>query len=152
MAAGLFVLANLPTVAARTAVVPRHSILPRHFPPRIWHAPPNSCRTSGLNVNRHLQPFFVAGVPATLFYIVGPVLTGVVVAPLGVLRDFSGSRNFGAVHVIEAHKCGHHQAEKLESWKGLPELGTNGDLLILLSRDWWIRLHGSVVDLKAGSR
>ncbi|PBK70182.1 hypothetical protein ARMSODRAFT_1018271 [Armillaria solidipes] len=39
----------------------------------------------------------------------------------GCSTGFSGSRSFGVVHVIEAHKCGHHQTEELESWKGLPE-------------------------------
>lgn len=33
-------------------------------------------------------------------------------------------------------------------WKGAPEPGVNGDLLILLSQDRWIRMHGAVDDLK----
>ena len=34
-------------------------------------------------------------------------------------------------------------------WKGVPEPGLQGDLLILLSQDRWVRLKGSVDDLKA---
>ncbi|MCJ1433989.1 hypothetical protein MMC27_003354 [Xylographa pallens] len=34
-------------------------------------------------------------------------------------------------------------------WKGAPEPGVKGDLLILLSQDRWIRLKGDVDDLKA---
>lgn len=34
-------------------------------------------------------------------------------------------------------------------WKGVPEPGKKGDLLILLSQDRWIRMQGSVDDLKA---
>ncbi|PBK92342.1 hypothetical protein ARMGADRAFT_1081129 [Armillaria gallica] len=47
-----------------------------------------------------LQSFLVAGVPETLFYIIGPALTGVVVVLLGVLRDFRGLGVLG-FHVIE---------------------------------------------------
>jgi len=34
-------------------------------------------------------------------------------------------------------------------WKGVPEPGVTGDLLILLSQDRWIRMRGNVDDLKA---
>jgi len=34
-------------------------------------------------------------------------------------------------------------------WKGVPEPGAKGDLLILLSQVLWIRMQGSVDDLKA---
>jgi hypothetical protein len=34
-------------------------------------------------------------------------------------------------------------------WKGVPEPGVTGDLLILLSQDRWIRMQGNVDDLKA---
>ncbi|ODH50420.1 hypothetical protein GX48_03381 [Paracoccidioides brasiliensis] len=34
-------------------------------------------------------------------------------------------------------------------WKGAPEPGVQGDLLILLSQDRWVRLQGAVDDLKA---
>jgi len=34
-------------------------------------------------------------------------------------------------------------------WKGASEPGVNGDLLILLSQDRWIRMRGAVDDLKA---
>lgn len=35
------------------------------------------------------------------------------------------------------------------SWQGASEPGVKGDLLILLSQDRWIRMHGAVDDLKA---
>ena len=35
------------------------------------------------------------------------------------------------------------------AWKGAPEPGVKGDLLILLSQDRWIRMRGNVDDLKA---
>lgn len=35
------------------------------------------------------------------------------------------------------------------NWQGAPEPGVNGDLLILISQDRWIRMKGTVDDLKA---
>lgn len=37
----------------------------------------------------------------------------------------------------------------VKEWKGAKEPGVKGDLLILLSQDRWVRLQGSVDDLKA---
>ncbi|PBK70179.1 hypothetical protein ARMSODRAFT_995135 [Armillaria solidipes] len=166
VAAGLFVLANLPTVAARTAVVDTASCLDIFLLAPGMHYQ-QALPTTGAITTGYL---FCVENPATR---TGHLVTAPVLLHLpppvvlccrcprdarlhrrarahrrcgsaaGCLTGFGGSRSFGVVHVIEAHKCGHHQAEKLESWKGLPEPGTNGDLLILLSRDRWIRLHGS---------
>ncbi|KAI9923906.1 hypothetical protein ASPWEDRAFT_26394 [Aspergillus wentii DTO 134E9] len=36
-----------------------------------------------------------------------------------------------------------------EGWKGAKEPGVNGDLLVLLSQDRWVRIRGRVDDLKA---
>ncbi|PBK68166.1 hypothetical protein ARMSODRAFT_958305 [Armillaria solidipes] len=197
-AAGLFVLADLPTVAARTAVTGTASFLDifllapgmhrqqavddinhGEFPTTgamttgyvfrvenpatvsylqaigrtghlvTAHVVPNpSCNEELSCLNRHLQSFFVAGIPATLFYIVGPVLTGVVVALLGVIRDFWGLGVLGLFMLSRLINVGIIKRRSLKGWKGIPEPGVNGDLLILLSQDRWIRLHGSVDDLK----
>ncbi|KAK0488369.1 hypothetical protein EDD18DRAFT_1190584 [Armillaria luteobubalina] len=197
-AAGLFALADLPTVAARTAVTGTASVLDifllapgmhrqqavddinhGEFPTTgamttgyvfrvenpatvsylqaigrtghlvTAHVLPNpSCNEELSYLNRHLQSFFVAGVPATLFYIVGPVLTGVVVALMGVIRDFWGLGVLGLFMLSRLINVAIIKRRSLKGWKGIAEPGVNGDLLILLSQDRWIRLQGSVDDLK----
>ncbi|PBK87620.1 hypothetical protein ARMGADRAFT_1016471 [Armillaria gallica] len=197
-AAGLFALADLPTVAARTAVTGTASILDililapgmhrqqavddinhGEFPMtgamttgyvfrvenpatvsylqdigRTGHLVtakvlPHPSRNEELSrINRHLHSFFVAGVPATLFYIVGPVLTGVVVALMGVIRDFWGLGVLGLFMLSRLINVVIIKRRSLKGWKGMLEPGKDGDLLILLSQDRWIRLQGSVDDLK----
>ncbi|KAK0200603.1 hypothetical protein DFS33DRAFT_1278012 [Desarmillaria ectypa] len=110
--------------------------------------PNPSCNEELSYLNRHLQSFFVAGVPATLFYTVGPALTGVVVALLGAIRDWWGLGVLGLFMLSRLINVGIIKRRSVKTWKGMPEPGKNGDLLILLSQDRWIRLQGSVDDLK----
>ncbi|KAK0492840.1 hypothetical protein EDD18DRAFT_440305 [Armillaria luteobubalina] len=81
--------------------------------------------------DRLVQSFFVTGVPATLLYLLSTMLTGVVLALLIAIHDWWGLQ----------------RSKDSEEWKGAPEKGP-GDLLIILSKDRWVRLHGSLNDIK----
>ncbi|KAG7443747.1 uncharacterized protein BT62DRAFT_902027 [Guyanagaster necrorhizus] len=99
--------------------------------------------------NRLVQSFFVAGVPATLLYLLGPILAVVVLALLAAIRDWWGFWMLGmlivarAINVIIIRR----RSKDSKEWKGAPEEG-EGDLLILLSQDRWVRLRGSLHDIK----
>ncbi|KAG7443749.1 uncharacterized protein BT62DRAFT_934701 [Guyanagaster necrorhizus] len=110
---------------------------------------PNPSRNESLSrINRRLQSFFAAGVPATLFYVLGPLLTLVVVALMGAIQDWWGLGVLGMFMLSRAINVGIVKRRTLKGWKGIAEPGVNGDLLILLSQDRWIRLQGLVDDLK----
>ncbi|PBK68171.1 hypothetical protein ARMSODRAFT_958314 [Armillaria solidipes] len=99
--------------------------------------------------DRLVQSFFVTGVPATLLYLLSPILTVVVLALLAAIQDWWGFWVLGmliaarAINVIVIRR----RSKDSEEWKGAPEKGP-GDLLIILSKDRWVRLHGSLNDIK----
>ncbi|PBK87644.1 hypothetical protein ARMGADRAFT_997778 [Armillaria gallica] len=201
-AAGLFVLADLPTVAVRTAVTGTASFLDifllapgmhrqqavddiNHsgFPTTgamttgyvfrvenpatvsylqtigrtghlvTAHVHPNpSCNEQLPYFNRHLQSFFVAGVPATLLYLLCPTLTVTAMVFLGVIRDLWG---LGALTLLLLSRLiniavarRRLQGGEVEGRKAVREPGVEGDLLILLSQDRWVRMQGSVDNLR----
>ncbi|KAK0200601.1 hypothetical protein DFS33DRAFT_1490957 [Desarmillaria ectypa] len=80
------------------------------------------------NPNRLVQSFYVAGVPATLLYLLGQILAIVVLALLAAIQDWRRSKDS-------------------EVWKGAPEEG-GGDLLILPTQDCWVYLRGSMHYIK----
>ncbi len=97
--------------------------------------------------NRQIQSFIVAGIPATLLYLLCPVLTISVLAILGAMGDWWG---FGVLWMLVLARLINVVVIKRRSrggWKGAYEIG-KGDLLILVSQDRWVRLQGSVADLK----
>ena len=82
-------------------------------------------------------------------YGLGPVLTVLAVVldysigdwwALGVLGMLMVARGCNVVVIKRRSRIG---------WKGAAEPGVRGDLLVLLSRDRWIRMRGLVDDLKA---
>ncbi|KAK0472983.1 hypothetical protein IW261DRAFT_1506033 [Armillaria novae-zelandiae] len=87
--------------------------------------------------NRVVQSLFVAGVPATVLYFLCPTSTITVFALLGVIGDWWGVGALGMFALA-----------RLINVVGAIEDG-DGDLLILLSQDRWVRLQGSINDLKA---
>ncbi|KAK0451149.1 uncharacterized protein EV420DRAFT_1337733 [Desarmillaria tabescens] len=99
--------------------------------------------------NKLLQSLFVAGVPATLLYALCPALTIVVVVLLGVVRDWWALGSLGGFVLARFINMVVIKRRNEKGWKGVPEKGQNGDLLILLSQDRWVRLRGTVEDLKA---
>jgi hypothetical protein len=104
-------------------------------------------RARGTAVGREaLRP---EAVLASLLYATPIALTVAVLAVLGALRDFwalgvllmlVGAR---AVNVVLIRR------RAVKGWKGAPEPGQRGDLLVLLSQDRWVRMQGLVDDLKA---
>jgi len=86
---------------------------------------------------------------ASVFYFSAVVLTFVVVAILGAIHDFWAvgvllmlmlSRFINMVLIKRRTQPG---------WKGASEPGVEGDLLVLVSQDRWVRMRGEVDDLKA---
>ncbi|KAK0463197.1 uncharacterized protein EV420DRAFT_1160348 [Desarmillaria tabescens] len=103
-----------------------------------------------MNLSPENTPFFVTGVPATLLYLLCPLLTIIVFALLGAIGDWWAFGVLGMlvlarfINVVVIKRRSHKPG-----WKGKKEPGVPGDFLILLSQDRWVRLRGSVDDLKA---
>ncbi|KAK0200599.1 hypothetical protein DFS33DRAFT_1376101 [Desarmillaria ectypa] len=94
------------------------------------------------------SPFFVAGVRATLLYLMCPILTIIVFALLCIIRDWWAVTVLGMLVLARFINVVVIKRRSQEGWKGKKESG-NGDLLILLSQDRWVRLQGTINDLKA---
>lgn len=96
-----------------------------------------------------LFPSFDTSVIATLAYLTAVLWGIVVIVLLGILNDWWG---LGVVLMLMGARLVNviiirRRAEP--GWFGAPEPGVDGDLLILLSQDRWIRIRGAVDDLKA---
>ncbi|PBK68169.1 hypothetical protein ARMSODRAFT_209282 [Armillaria solidipes] len=93
--------------------------------------------------------FYIAGVFVALLYLLCPILTIVVFALLGSIRDWWALAVLGMlvlsrminVFVIK------RRASDSKDWKGAEEEGP-GDLLVVLSQDRWVRLQGELSDVK----
>ncbi|KAK0200602.1 hypothetical protein DFS33DRAFT_1278011 [Desarmillaria ectypa] len=99
--------------------------------------------------SRIVQSFFVTGVLATLLYLLGPILTVVVLALLAAIQDWWGFWVLGMLIVARMINVTviRRRSKDSKEWKGAPEKG-DGDLLVLLSKDRWVRLQGSLHDIK----
>ncbi|SJL14836.1 uncharacterized protein ARMOST_18307 [Armillaria ostoyae] len=93
--------------------------------------------------------FYIAGVPVGLLYLLCPILTIIVFVLVGSIRDWWALAVLGMlvlsrminVFVIK------RRASDSSIWKGAKEEG-EGDLLIVLSQDRWIRLQGTLSNVK----
>ncbi|KAK0219458.1 hypothetical protein EDD85DRAFT_348060 [Armillaria nabsnona] len=93
--------------------------------------------------------FYTAGVSVALLYLLCPILTVIVFALVGSIRDWWALAVLGMlvlsrminVFVIK------RRASDSSIWKGAEEKG-DGDLLIVLSQDRWIRMQGKLSDIK----
>ncbi|PBK68180.1 hypothetical protein ARMSODRAFT_1040429 [Armillaria solidipes] len=160
-AAGLVALADLSTVAMRTALTGTASYLDalvlapglhqQQSADEVNHGeiPTTGAMTTGYVFRvenpatvRYLQTigrtghlvtawsFIVAGKSATLLHLLCPVLTIIAFDWWGI----------GVLWMLVL--------ARFVNVKGAPEPDVDGDLLILLSQDRWVRLQGSVDDLK----
>lgn len=89
------------------------------------------------------------GALAAVVYLLAPLLT--VVSEV-VLAYNSEWWTFGIILVLMVARAINVVVVRRRSttdWKGAPEPGVKGDLLILVSQDRWIRMTGMVDDLKA---
>ncbi|KAK0472533.1 hypothetical protein IW261DRAFT_1611603 [Armillaria novae-zelandiae] len=99
--------------------------------------------------NRLIQSFTVAGTAPSLLYLLCPVLTISVFALLGAIGDWWG---FGVLWMLVVARLINVviiRQRSVKEWKGAKEPDVQGDLLILLSQDRWVRLRGLVDDIKA---
>lgn len=82
-------------------------------------------------------------------YSIGQVLTIAVIIILAFLEDWWALVTLAMW--MSARICNIWSIKRRShiGWKGKAEPGVNGDLLILLTQDRWIRLRGTVDDLKA---
>ncbi|KAK0430942.1 hypothetical protein EV421DRAFT_1893448 [Armillaria borealis] len=99
--------------------------------------------------NRQIQSFIVAGRSATLLHLLCPVLTIIAFVLLGVIEDWWGIGVLWMLVLARFVNVVIIKQRSVKEWKGAPEPDVDGDLLILLSQDRWVRLQGSVDDLKA---
>lgn len=89
------------------------------------------------------------GTPSACLYFLAPILT--VVAEIA-LACYSEWWTFGIILVLIVARAINVVIIRRRSttgWKGASEPGVQGDLLILVSQDRWIRMKGMVDDLKA---
>ncbi|PBK92138.1 hypothetical protein ARMGADRAFT_1013377 [Armillaria gallica] len=97
-------------------------------------------------LDRPLRSLFVAGVPATLLYILCPTLTVTVAIFLGCIQDLWALGllmtfvNARMINLAVARR------RRIQDLSGEP--GGEYDLLIRLSQDRWIRLRGAEADLR----
>jgi hypothetical protein len=97
---------------------------------------------------RPLSDLLAAGVIPSLLYFIGITLSITSLAILGAIRDYWAvgvllmliTARFLNTVVLK------RRAQK--GWKGAPEPGVEGDLLVLLGQDRWVRMRGLVDDLK----
>ncbi|KAG7443752.1 uncharacterized protein BT62DRAFT_313085 [Guyanagaster necrorhizus] len=116
-------------------------------PPRRLN--PFTNRFFRIDLSPHITPVFVAGIRATLLYLTCPILTIVVSALLGAIRDWWAFGVLGMLVLTRFINVVVIKRRSKEGWKGKKEPGVEGDLFILLSQDRWVRLQGLVDDLKA---
>ncbi|KAK0488374.1 hypothetical protein EDD18DRAFT_1420251 [Armillaria luteobubalina] len=176
-AAGLVALADLFTVAMRTALTGAASYLDALvLAPELYQQQTADERTLPLDTSKQLVPlaswsppgypqschsivhypqpiaplqsFIAADNSVTLFYALCPAWTITMFVLLGAIEDWQG---FGVlrmlvlatlIDVVVIERRSHM------GWKGTHEI-SQGDLLILLSQDRWMRLQELADDLKA---
>ncbi|EJD50332.1 hypothetical protein AURDEDRAFT_112078 [Auricularia subglabra TFB-10046 SS5] len=81
-------------------------------------------------------------------YGAGILLTIVCVVVLGFIRDYWAVGVLGMLACARALNVIVFRRRAVVGWKGAREPGVEGDLLVLLSQDRWVRLRGTIDDLK----
>lgn len=97
---------------------------------------------------RVVQSLFVAGIPSTILYFLCPLSTISVFVILCLIGDRWGACALGMFVATRLINVIIIKRRSQQGWKGAIEPG-DGDLLILLSQDRWVRLQGTINDLKA---
>ncbi|KAK0443379.1 uncharacterized protein EV420DRAFT_1236671, partial [Desarmillaria tabescens] len=94
-----------------------------------------------------LSPIFIAGTRAALLYLLCPVLTIVVFALLAAIGDWWGLIVLGMLIVARTINVIVIKRRSRVHWKGAKEEGYL-HLFVLLSQDRWVRLEGTINNLK----
>ncbi|KAK0219181.1 hypothetical protein IW262DRAFT_1084158 [Armillaria fumosa] len=103
----------------------------------------------GVDLSPQNQPFYIAGVSVALLYLLCPILTIVVFALVGSIRDWWALAVLGmlvlsrTINVIVIKR----RVSDSKDWKGANEEPEKDDLVVL-SQDRWVRLHGDLSDIK----
>ncbi len=97
-----------------------------------------------------LSPIFVAGARAALLYFLCPVLTIIVFAFLGAIKDWWALAVLGMLILARMINVVVIKRRSRKDWKGAKEEGEL-DLFVLLSQDRWVHLHGSINNLKTAT-
>jgi hypothetical protein len=92
---------------------------------------------------------FASGVIPTIFYLCGIALTIAVATLLAIVRDWWALGTIGMLMLARLLNVVVIKRRNQMGWKGAPEPGVHGDLLVLPSQDRWVRMIGLVDDLKA---
>ncbi|PBK68167.1 hypothetical protein ARMSODRAFT_1004889 [Armillaria solidipes] len=95
------------------------------------------------------HPFYIAGVSVALLYLLCPILTIIVFALVSSIRDWWALAVLGmlvlcrTINVLVIKR----RASDSNIWKWAREPG-QGDLLVMLSPDRWLRLQGELSDIR----
>ena len=103
-------------------------------------------------LEKTLNAFFMhqnASLVSALAYLAAASLTVVSFVLLGLALDYWGVTVLSVLMFSRLLNTWVIRQRSRTGWHGQPEPGVNGDLLILLSQDRWVRLQGPVDDLKA---
>ncbi|KAF7796043.1 hypothetical protein EIP86_007213 [Pleurotus ostreatoroseus] len=96
-----------------------------------------------------LNHFYTGHFITSILYLTGIALTILSLVLLAIIHDewavgvlcmLIAARFLNMIIIMRRTQMG---------WKGIPEPGVSGDLLVLLSQDRWVRIQGLVDDLKA---
>ncbi len=110
-----------------------------------------SCDTFKIPLTVSISPpIFVAGARAALLYLLCPVLTIVVFAFLGAIRDWWALAVLGMLILARMINVVVIKRRSRKDWKGAKEEGEL-DLFVLLSQDRWVHLRGSINNLKTAT-
>ncbi|KAK0201284.1 hypothetical protein DFS33DRAFT_1375876 [Desarmillaria ectypa] len=89
-------------------------------------------------------------IPLSLLYLLCPVLTIIVFALLGAIRDWWGLMVLATLVFARMINVVVIKRRSREDWKGAKEEG-DIDLFVLLSQDRWVRLQGTINNLKTAT-
>jgi hypothetical protein len=106
-------------------------------------------RTARSPLIRSLKDLFAAGLIPSLLYFTGIALTITSLAILGAIGDYWAVGVLLMLITARILNMVVLKRRAQKGWKGAPEPGVKGDLLVLLSQDRWVRMRGMVDDLKA---
>ncbi|KAG5642595.1 hypothetical protein DXG03_002519 [Asterophora parasitica] len=138
----IFRVENPATVSFLQSVGRTGHLVTTHVTQHPYH------NTTNYSVSRFLKGFFVAGVLPSLVYLTGPALTIIAIVILVNKRDWWSSAMIGVLVLARLINAAVIRRRSGKGWKGAKEEGVEGDLLILLSQDRWLRMRGLVDDLK----
>ncbi|KAK0458234.1 uncharacterized protein EV420DRAFT_385963 [Desarmillaria tabescens] len=100
--------------------------------------------------DKDLSPFYFAGARAAVLYFLCPVLAVIVFTLLGAIRDWWGLAVLVTLVFARWINVVVIKRRSREDWKGAKEEGRD-DLFVLLSQDRWVRLQGTINDLKTAT-